>query len=212
VAFDPRNPERSVLDPGPHFDDLLWISGGLMFAVTGMFWSRTMRASSPGESVSTAAASTARPVRHRYRIALILTCISFILMSLGLHNIYVGIRSASWPIVQGRVLFSRTSAPNGSGNHRTEIRYEYFLDGQRYDGAASLVAPHDESFALSRSHRVGAAANIHYDPARPTRSVIQTGLNWHHFMLPLFAFIVMLFALLAKRVADMSARKGNVAR
>jgi hypothetical protein len=59
---------------------------------------------------------------------------------------------------------------------------------------------------------VGAAVNIHFDPVRPTRSVIETGLNWHHFMLPLFAFIVILFALLAKRVADVGARSANVAR
>jgi hypothetical protein len=77
---------------------------------------------------------------------------------------------------------------------------------------ASLVASHDESLALSRSHRVGAVVNIHYDPARPTRSAIETGLNWHQFILPLFAFIVMLFALLAKRVADVGARSGKIAQ
>jgi hypothetical protein len=151
-------------------------------------------------------------VWRRYPVAFVLACISFLLMSVGLHQIYGGIRSASWPIVQGRVLFSRTNGPNGSGNYRTEIRYEYFLAGERYGGAASLLAGHDDSFALSRSHRLGAAVTVHYDPGAPDRSVIVTGITWHHFMLPLFALAVLPFALLAKALTDARAAGRNVVR
>ncbi len=216
VAVDPRNPQRSVLEPGPHFDDLLWIGGGLMFAATGLLSGGTRRASRARDSGSPASdiavASIARPVWRRYPVAFVLACISFLLMSVGLHQIYGGIRSASWPIVQGRVLFSRTNGPNGSGNYRTEIRYEYFLAGERYGGAASLLAGHDDSFALSRSHRLGAAVTVHYDPGAPDRSVIVTGITWHHFMLPLFALAVLPFALLAKALTDARAAGRNVVR
>jgi hypothetical protein len=200
VAFDSRNPRRSVIEPGPHFDDLLWSAGGLMFAATGLLAGGTKRAS-PLTS-NTTAADTARSGRHRYQFAGALACISFLLMSLGLYRIYAGIVASSWPIIEGRVLFSKTSSGNSAGNHQTEIRYEYVLRGRRYGGAASLLARHDQSFALSKAHPEGQAIEVHYDPANPERSVIETGITWHHFMLPLYAVVVLLLAALAKGVKN----------
>ena len=62
-------------------------------------------------------------------------------------------------------------------------------------------------FALSRSHRVGATVTVHYDPGAPDRSVIVTGITWHHFMLPLFALVILPFALLAKALTDARAAR-----
>ncbi len=199
VAFDPRNPRRSVLEPGPNFDDLLWIAAGLMFAVTGLLPGLTQRKS---PSTCGTAAAEARRGRPRFQLAMVLACISFLLMSLGLYRIYAGMAASSWPTVEGRVLFSKTGGGNSSGNYRTEIRYEYFLSGQRYSGAASLLGRHDESFAVSRSHSVGQAVVVHYQRDNPERSVIETGITWHHFMLPLYSVIVLLLAALANGVAD----------
>lgn len=95
---------------------------------------------------------------------------------------------------------------DSAGNYRTEIRYEYFLASQRYGGAASLLARHDESFALSTAHRVGEAIKVHYDPKPPERSVLETGITWHHFVLPLYGGVILLFAALAKGVTDALAR------
>lgn len=200
VAVDPRNPLRSVLEPGPHFDDLLWIGAGLMFALTGLLSGRTERA--PPSTCDPAAEAAARSGKHRYQIAMALACISFLLMSLGLYRIYAGIAASSWPTVEGRVLYSRTGSADSAGNRLTEVRYEYFLAGQRYGGAASRLGRPEHSFALSKSHPVGQAVEVHYDPANPQRSVIETGITWHHFMLPLYAVVVLLFAALAKGVAD----------
>ncbi|MEP6885259.1 MAG: DUF3592 domain-containing protein [Gammaproteobacteria bacterium] len=199
LAFDPRNPRRSVLEPGPHFDDLLWIAAGLMFAVTGLLAGETKRVT-PSTSSTTGAET--RTGRHRYSFAVMLACISFLLMSLGLYRIYAGMAASSWPTVEGRVLFSKTIGGNSSGNYRTEIRYEYFLTGQPYSGAASLLGRQDESFALSKSHPVGQRITVHYDAANPQRSAIETGITWHHFMLPLYAVVVLLLAALAKGAAD----------
>ena len=170
-----------------------------MFAVSGLL-PRVTKRGSPSPS-ATAAAET-RPGRPRSRLAVALACISFLLMSLGLYRIYAGVAASSWPTVEGRVLFSKTGGGNSSGDYRTEICYEYFLAGQRYSGAASLVGRHDESFAVLKSHSGAQAVEVHYDPANPQRSVIETGITWHHFMLPLYAVIVLLFAALAQGVAD----------
>ncbi|MDB6082745.1 MAG: hypothetical protein JWN43_626 [Gammaproteobacteria bacterium] len=200
VAVDPHNPSRSVLEPGPHFGDLLWVGAGLMFAVTGLLSGRTERA--PPSTSEPAAAGTVRSGKHRYQIAKTLACISFLLMSAGLYRIYSGIAASSWPTVNGRVLYSRTGGADSAGNHLTEVRYEYFLAGRRYGGAASLLGRHDHSFELSKSHPVGQPVEVHYDPTDPEHSVIETGVTWHHFMLPLYAVVVFLLAALAKGVAD----------
>jgi len=204
VAVDPHDPSRSVLEPGPHFDDLLWIGAGLMFALTGLLSGRTGRARPP--TSDTTATAAARSGKHRYQVALALACIGFFLMSLGLYRIYAVIAASSWPTVEGRVLYSKTGSAGSAGNHLTEIRYEYFLRGQRYGGATSLLGRHDQSFALSKSHPVGQAVEVHYDPANPQRSVIETGITWHHFMLPLYGVVVLLLAALAKGVANALSR------
>jgi hypothetical protein len=203
VAVDPRNPHRSVLEPGPHFDDLLWIAGGLMFAVTGLLSGATKRA--PSSASATMAGDPKRSRVHHHQISATLACISLLLMSWGLYRIYVDLAASSWPTTEGRVLFSKTSSGNSAGNYRTEIRYEYVLAGQRYGGAASLLGRHDRSLALSKSHPTGQAIEVHYDPANPERSVIETGLTWHHFMLPLYAIIVLLPGAMSFRLERLSA-------
>jgi hypothetical protein len=207
VAVDPHNPARSVLEPGPHFDDLLWIGGGLFFLLTGSLPGKGAR--TPGAAGREAAAERAtRPGSHRYRTALVLASIGLLIMSLGLYRIYGRLLSASWPTVEGRVLYSNTSAGNAAGNHQTVISYEYFLAGRRLSGAASLLAGHDETIALAKSHPVGQAVAVHYDPKHPERSAIVTGINWHYYVLPFIAAVFFLLAALAKGVADARTKVG----
>jgi len=202
VAVDPHNPARSVLEPGPHFDDLLWIGGGLMFLLTSLLSGREDERK-PGAAAREAAAERpARPGSHRYRTALVLASIGLLIMSLGLYRIYDRLLSASWPTVEGRVLYSNTGGGNAAGNHQTVISYEYFMADRRLSGAASLFAGHDETVALAKSHPVGQAVAVHYDPKHPERSAIVTGINWHYYVLPIIALVFLLLAALARAVAD----------
>lgn len=201
VAVDPHDPARSVLEPGPHFDDLLWIGAGLMFLLTG--WSSGRKDERmAGAAGREAAAARPRPEPHPHRTALVLGVIGLLVMSLGLYRIYDRLLDASWPTVEGRVLYSHTSGGNTSGNHLTVISYEYLLAGHRLSGTASLYAFHDETVALAKSHPVGQAVAVHYDPKHPERSAIVTGINWHYYVLPTIALVFFLFAALAKAVAD----------
>jgi hypothetical protein len=195
VAFDPRKPDRSVLEPGPHFDDLLWMVGGLLFAGIGL---------SSGMTKSAPPSPSGKP---RYHLAGALAGISLLLMGLGLYRIRADLAASAWPTVEGRVLYSKTGGGDSSGNYRTEVRYEYFLEERRHVGAASLFGRHDRSLSLSNSHPAGQTVAIHYDPANPAHSVIETGITWHHFMLPLYAVVVLLFAALAGAVAKARSKR-----
>jgi hypothetical protein len=202
VAVDPRNPARSVLEPGAHYDDLLWIGGGLMFALTGLMSGRKDDASPAAAARKAAAANAIRSGSARYRAAAVLASIGLLILSLGLYRIYDGMVSASWPTVEGHVLYSKTGSGNSAGNYQTEIRYEYFMTGRRFSGAASLFSRHDEAVALSKAHPVGQMVVVHYDPKTPELSAIVTGINWHHSVLPIIALVFFLLAALAKGVAD----------
>jgi hypothetical protein len=202
VAVDPRNPARSVLEPGAHYDDLLWIGGGLMFALTGLLSGRKDDASPAAAARKATAANAIRSGSARYRAAAVLASIGVLILSLGLYRIYDGMVSASWPTVEGHVLYSKTGSGNSAGNYQTEIRYEYFMAGRRFSGAASLFSRHDEAVALSKAHPVGQMVMVHYDPKNPELSAIVTGINWHHSVLPIIALVFFLLAALAKGVAD----------
>jgi hypothetical protein len=201
VAVDPSDPHLSVLEPGPRYDDLLWIVGGLFIGVTGL---------SPGrkEPLSGGADSAQGPVGrevgfagHRSRTARGLAAIGAVVLATALYWIYQRVTSESWPIVEGRVLYSSTGGANSVGNHQTEIRYEYFVAGQRRLGAASLLARHDEAVALSQSNRAGQSVKVHYDPDDPARSEIDPKLSWRDAILPLIALVIFAFAGLAQRVS-----------
>lgn len=207
VAVDPHDPARSVLEPGPHYDDLLWIGGGFMFALTGLLSGRKDDASPAAVARKAAAASAIRSGSHRYRSAVVLASIGLLILSLGLYRIYDAVVSASWPTVEGHVLYSKTGGSNSGGNYQTEIRYEYFMAGRRFSGAASLLGRHDETVALSKAHPVGQVVVVHYDPRNPELSAIVTGINWHHTVLPIVALVFFLFAALAKGLADAERRR-----
>ena len=116
-----------------------------------------------------------------------------------------------WPITPGHVLFSKiTVGTSSGGNHQTEVRYEYVLDGQRYVGSASLVAGLDEARALMRTYPAGNDVPVHYDPSRPERSLLVTQLNWHHAVLPAFALVFFLLAGMARAVGRARGRDAGM--
>jgi hypothetical protein len=202
VAVDPSDPHLSVLEPGPRYDDLLWSVGGLVIGVTGLSSGRKERRSGGADSAQTPLGSDAGLASPRSRTARGLAAIGAVVLATALCWIYQRVISESWPTVEGRVLYSSTGGADSVGNHQTEIRYEYFIAGQRQLGAASLLARHGEAVALSQSHHVGQSVKVHYDPNDPARSEIDPKLSWRDAILPLIALVIFAFAGLAQRVAS----------
>lgn len=227
VYVDPRQPSRSVLEARAPVEDLLWVGGGLMFLLTPFV--RTRRSSPLGPASASASDSTKAPGATgiaepttastdaaspsaaagspRHRAAKALAWLGILTLALGAYRIERVIRAKSWPITPGHVLFSKiTVGTSSGGNHQTEVRYEYVLDGQRYVGSASLVAGLDEARALMRTYPAGNDVPVHYDPSRPERSLLVTQLNWHHAVLPAFALVFFLLAGMARAVGRARGR------
>jgi hypothetical protein len=223
VYVDPRQPARSVLEPRAPVEDLLWVGGGLMFLLTPFV--RTRRSPAPVSDSTAAAGATgvaepttaaeptgavgpsgaAGPPRHRG--AKVLAWLGILTLGLGAYRIERVMRAKNWPTTPGHVLFSKiTVGTSSGGNHQTEVRYEYVLDGQRYVGSASLVAGLDETRALMRAYPAGSEVPVHFDPSSHERSLLVTQLNWHHAVLPVFAVVFLLLAALAKAMGRARVR------
>jgi hypothetical protein len=201
VYVDPHQPARSVLEPRIPYEDILWVGGGLMFLLTPFV--RTRR--SPAPAGAAGPPTTAGAPRHR--AATMLAWFGILMLGIGAYRIEPVMRAKNWPTTDGHVLFSRITAGTDSvGNHQSEVRYEYVLEGQRYVGSASRVAGLDEARALMRAYPAGSDVPVHYDPGRPERSLLVTQLNWHHAVLPAFSAVFLLLATLANAMERARAR------
>jgi hypothetical protein len=205
VYVDPRQPARSVLEPRAPVEDLLWVGGGLMFLLTPLV--RTRRSPASASDPAPAAATTGALGAPGHRAAKVLAWLGILTLGLGAYRIELVMRAKNWPTTEAHVLFSKITVGTGSGgNHQTEVRYEYVLDGQRYVGSASLVARLDEARALMRAYPAGSEVQVHYDPSHRERSLLVTQLNWHHAVLPAFAMVFLLLAAMARAMGRARGR------
>lgn len=104
------------------------------------------------------------------------------------------LQMASWPTVQGKVLSStvtskrerRTSGTSDDRRSRNQtmytakVRYEYSVEGKRYESSrigAMEQSSSSRSSAQSRADRypVGGACTVHYDPSDPASAVLEVG-------------------------------------
>jgi hypothetical protein len=95
--------------------------------------------------------------------------------------------SASWPSVEGKVLFQLYRTLSGKyRNGEVTLSYEYTVAGRtnrsmRYSLGNATYRDHgDERTAegFARSHQRGAAVTVFYDPKHPEESVLQPGPSW----------------------------------
>jgi hypothetical protein len=203
IAVDPDNPARSVLEPGYQGVDLLWVCSGMLIAVVGHLGRRRARVPAPvGAPTGTSPTTSASRSGRHYGLPIAMLLLATLALGLGLERIREGLASDNWPIVDGRVLYSAFGAAKSTGGHPIEIRYEYFLGGIRHVGAYSGVAGREEALSVLHTRKQGDIVHVHYDPAHLGRSAIITGVTWHNLVLPAVALVLLLFAALAKAVAD----------
>jgi hypothetical protein len=97
-----------------------------------------------------------------------------------------GLRSRTWPTVEGTVVSSslrRRLVPGGRGarhEYLPEIAFEYELGGRRYVSEQVAVGRVASSFAAGSErivddHPPGARVTVHHHPTRPEYAVLLTG-------------------------------------
>jgi hypothetical protein len=108
----------------------------------------------------------------------------------GLYNYNVGMKSASWPAAQGKIISSRVESTrkDQETNFRASVRYRYSIQGVSYIGTritASDVLHRNRGSAedILGNYPVAKDVKVYYDPAQPATSVLKVGLPKNVYIL-----------------------------
>jgi hypothetical protein len=107
--------------------------------------------------------------------------------------------SRNWPTVPGRMLYSAIRPGRGGVPTGTYVHYSYVVDGVAYESKRlrfGLFPPREYQIALSQLDRLQRAGKlrVYYDPKKPSRACLLTGMNELTFALPfLFLILSMVF-------------------
>ncbi len=142
-------------------------------------------------------------------IRIIFALVVSLAIPLGLWIAYKGAlmaveasQSTTWPTAPGQIVAShvRTSVSHGR-HHGTSytpvIDYTYLVAGTTYTG--TMIAPgrnwgSKSSYAAVNAHVSGTKADVRYDPAQPSTSVLEPGLHAVSFGQTLGGFSIATFA------------------
>jgi len=105
--------------------------------------------------------------------------------------------SRRWPAVHGRMLYSGVDRGRGELPTRTYVHYSYVVDGVTYESKRLRFGLFPSGYPMSwpeLSALLGKGRlRVYYDPKKPSRSCLLTGINTLTFTLP---FLLMILSML----------------
>jgi hypothetical protein len=200
VSVNPSDPADSVMDPEPDFDSTIPFGLGLFLVLLGV-----------GKVADSGAA---QPVKRRSRslTAKVLAVAGAAMILYGAIVLYRGLRSIAWPTAQGKIVYSHARSAR---TPETLLWYEYFVNQQRFMASnyrnGGNVTPFDSvAEAAAKRYPVGRVVTVYYDPSDPAQALLEPGVWWGNFMLPLFGALTLGAAWVAKKYAEiMASRRGS---
>lgn len=114
--------------------------------------------------------------------------------------------SRRWPTTTGRMLYSAIYRGEGESPTGTHVHYSYAVEGAAYESKRlrfGLFPPGEYHVALaelSTLHRPGGL-RVYYDPKKPSRACLLTGMNELTFALPFLFLILSLLFMAAEYIA-----------
>ena len=106
-----------------------------------------------------------------------------VLGGFGMYRYNMGRESGSWPVVQGKITYARPEPRRVKSRtqYHPGVRYTYTVNGRSYTGnriTASEIYQKSRSGAedILRKYPVGGQIPVHYNPADPGVSLLETGL------------------------------------
>jgi hypothetical protein len=103
--------------------------------------------------------------------------------------------SRRWPMATGRMLYSAVSPAKGDVSKGTYVHYSYVVDGVAYESKRlrfGFFPPREYQAALSELSRLQRSGQVRvfYDPKKPARACLLTGMNELTFALPFLLLIL----------------------
>lgn len=115
--------------------------------------------------------------------------------------------SRRWPTAAGRMLYSGIHPARGQMPTGTHVHYSYVVDGVAYESKRlrfGLFPPGEYHMALSQlsSLQRPGRLQVFYDPKKPSRACLLTGMNELTFALPFLLLILSMLFMAADYVAS----------
>lgn len=105
--------------------------------------------------------------------------------------------SRSWPSTPGRMLYSGVDRGRGDFPTRSYVHYSYVVDGKTYESRRLRFGlfPSGDPMSISELHALQGKGRlrVYYDPKKPSRSCLLTGINPLTFTVP---FLLMILSML----------------
>jgi hypothetical protein len=136
----------------------------------------------------------------------------FQIISLGLLGLaiyaarlaWLASASQRWPTTAGRMLYSSMSQGEGKQPSRAYVHYSYVVNGVVYDSKRLRFGlfPQGDPYEFGRLHSRGTL-RVHYDPRKPSRACLLTGMNQLTFVVPFLLLILSLLFMAADYAGSM---------
>ena len=92
--------------------------------------------------------------------------------------------SAQWPAVFGQIVTSEvtTDTHEGETTYFDRIKYVYTVDGVEYQSSVVVIGGHEYSaHNVVARYPLGAEVSVAYDPNKPSRAVLEPGVESYGF-------------------------------
>ncbi len=121
----------------------------------------------------------------------------------GIRSLLHARESSHWPTTQGKIVVSKIKTSQSSGKHSSTtysagIEYTFQVDKKTYTGDSVAYGDYGSS---NRSHAsgivaqypVGKQVTVHYMPGKPDECVLEPGVKFQAWILPIFGSVFALF-------------------
>ncbi|MBW1670347.1 MAG: DUF3592 domain-containing protein [Deltaproteobacteria bacterium] len=99
----------------------------------------------------------------------------------GIYKIYKGSESQNWPTTQGKIIDSRLAGAKRTIGRRAFIKYEYFVEGNRYVSSQisyTLIAGDYSGYIeIMRNYPKGKNVAVYYNPDNAMDAVLETEIS-----------------------------------
>ncbi len=115
---------------------------------------------------------------------------------------YEDAASTSWPTIDG-VVQNSTVTPTRR-NWRVELQYTYIIQSQTFRGhsyrpGGNLVSSEAKARRISAAYTPGSRVTVHYNPADPRNSALETGLELNDGIMPFIGILGLAYAFWPRR-------------
>lgn len=122
---------------------------------------------------------------------------------IGIHGLALGLASRNWPSTEGRIIQSKVERrTSGSGTDRRSayyalVTYEFTIGGATYKGdrvASADIGRGKSAYAgcMVKRYPKGSSVTVYYMPEKPSRCLLEPGLQGQSFILPSVGLLVLL--------------------